>query len=335
MNPIKHALWLAVLLSACGGNPFLPDTGGAGNGPVGTEGPVGTKGSAITRTEKTVTSAGKDYGNGFAEGFVLNANDPSDPGDDTFSVDGLAFDAANVYQRGTTVSDIGPFQVYEGDSTFTDSETGVNIDQDAYRAIYGASDNGKTNFAIVRTGSYIPYGFGGFIYKRNGGVTLPTAGQAGYAGQYAGLRDFNGVGGLEYTSGDMTMAIDFADFNDGAGVQGLVTNRAIFDINGNDITTDVVDAINIQYDTALTELPALVFTVGPGALKSTGEATQGVGSQAGSEKFEAGKYYALIANTDTLNAGEIVGVIVVESKDPRVGFENVTTRETGGFILYR
>lgn len=335
MKPIKHALWMALLLSACGGNPFLVDNGNVGNGPIGTEGPVGSAGSALTRTEKKVAAGGTNYGNGFAEGFVLNANDPGDPGDDTFSVDGLAFDGANVYQRGTTVSDIGPFQVYEGDSTYADDLTGGNIDQDAYRAIYGASTNGKTSFAIVRTGSYIPYGFGGFIYNRSGPVTLPKVGQAAYAGDYAGLRDFNGVGGLEYVTGTMTMAIDFADFNEGAGVQGVVTNRAIFDIDNNDITQDVLDAINTEYTTTLSELPALVFSVGPGALKTTGEASGSLGSRAGTEAFESGKYYAIIADTDTTNAGEIVGVIVVESDDPRTDFDGVKTRETGGFILYR
>ena len=336
MNAIKHALWVALLLSACGGNPFLPDNGGVGNGPDGTEGPTGTKGSAITRTEKTVKTAGKNYGNGFAEGFVLNANDPIDPGDDTFSVDGLAFDGANVYQRGTTVADIGPFQVYEGANTYADDVTGTNIDQFSHRAIYGISDTGKTNFAIVRTGAYTPYGFGGFIYKRNGGVTIPTSGQAGYAGSYGALRDFAGIGGLEYVTGDMTMAVDFADFNDGAGVQGYVTNRAIFDIDNTDITQSVIDAINLEYGAALTEIPTLVFAVGPGALKATGEAAGALTSQVNTEIFESGKYYAILADNDDPvkgKAGEVVGVIVVESADPR--YKNVTARETGGFILYR
>lgn len=329
---------MALLLSACGGNPFLPDGDGSGNGPPGTEGPVGSKGSAITRTEKTVTTAGKDYGNGFAEGFVLNANDPTDPGDDTFSVDGLAFDGANVYQRGTTVSDIGPFQVYEGDSTYTDAVTGTPIDQFLYRAIYGVSDSTRTSFAIVRTGAYIPYGFGGFIYKRNGGVTIPTSGQANYSGSYAGLRDFNGDGGLEYTTGDMTMGIDFADFNAGAGVKGEITNRRIFDISNTEVTDDVVAAINTEYSTALTEIPNLLFTVGPGALKSTGEVSQGITSQAGANIFESGKYYAILSdNSDPLAplAGEVVGVIVVESNETRGGVSGVTARETGGFILLR
>ncbi len=37
--------------------------------------------------------------------------------------------------------------------------------------------------------------------------------------------------------------------------------------------------------------------------------------------------------TDPSDGGEIVGVIVIESEDPR--YEGVTAQETGGFILYR
>ena len=325
MNPIKHALWMALLLSACGGNPFLPPDDGSGNGPPGTEGGIRGAKDPITRSEKITTT-----GNGYAVGIKLNS------ADDTFEVDGLAFDGGNVYQRGTTVSDIGPFQVYEGDSVYQDAVTGNNIDQLLYRAIYGVSDSGKTNFAIVRTGSYVPYGFGGFIYNRTGPVTLPTSGQAGYEGEYAGLRDFNGIGGLEYVSGHMTMAIDFKDFNNGAGVKGTISDRHIFDIDNNDITSVVMDAINTKFSTSLdtTAMPLLEFTIG-NSLKGSGEASGGITSLAGSNPLEKGTYYALIADTDAINAGEVVGVIVVESDDARVGFENVTTRETGGFILLR
>lgn len=329
MKPIKHALWMALLLSACGGNPFLPPGDGSGNGPPGTAGGIKGANDPIQRTEQVTAS-----GNGYAVGIALNTGaDPLDPADDTFEVDGLAFDGGNVYQPGAT---IGPFQIYEADSVYQDAVTGNNIDQDLYRAIYGASTTGKTSFAIVRTGSYIGYGFGGFVYKRTGGVTLPTSGFAGYTGEYAGLRDFNGVSGLEYTSGQMTLSIDFNDFNNGAGVKGSVTDRVIYDATGLDITADISAAIDAEYGTALGgAMPVLQFVVS-NALKASGEATGTVLSKAGSDTLESGKYYALIANSPGLNAAEVVGVIVVESSDPRGGaFANVKTRETGGFIVYR
>ncbi|MBK8440171.1 MAG: hypothetical protein IPL38_12045 [Rhodobacter sp.] len=46
--------------------------------------------------------------------------------------------------------------------------------------------------------------------------------------------------------------------------------------------------------------------------------------------YESGNYYAIVSGT---NAEEVVGIIVVESAYP--GIDNLTVRETGGFILYR
>ncbi|WP_299474975.1 hypothetical protein [Cypionkella sp.] len=329
------ALTATLTLAACDGNPFQNGGGGtSGNPPAGTSGTTGaTAKSAIKRTEVKDTTTG----NGYAEGFKYNKDD------DTFDVDGLGFDGGNVYQRGSAVASLGPFKVYEGDNTFTDPATGTVINQFAHRAIYGVSSSGRTSFAVVRTGAYLPYGFGGFVYQRAGGVTLPSTGQAAYNGQYAALRDFEGSSGLEYATGDMTVAIDFNDFNDGAAVQGQVYNRAIFDANGNDITGDVISAMNTELTPTapLTELPTLVFAVGPGVLnggdKSAGEIAGNLNSNYvdanGVQNFETGKYYALITNGASVDAGELVGIVVVEAKDPR--HDGVTVRETGGFILYR
>ena len=236
--------------------------------------------------------------------------------------------------------DLGPAQVYQAAATYADDQTGAQIDQFSYRALYGVSNTGRTSFAIVRTGAYIPYGFGGFIYSRNGEVVLPTQGQANYTGGYAGLRDYNGRGGMDMVTGDMEMSIDFNDFNpdesatgNGAGIQGSVTNRRVFDLNGNDITGAVLAEINADKnpDVDLTELPTLLFRVGPGVLDNNGEAEGTLGSSINSngsvELFEDGKYYAVISGE---NADEVAGVIVVTST-----VDGVTVRETGGFILYR
>ena len=346
MLAIRTGFMALLLLAACDGNPF-PDGGGGGTDPdpdpdprnasvstlPGTTNPSARSG--ITRSEARVTTAGaEDYGNGFAEGYTYNA------ADDTFSVDNLAFDGANVYTRSASVPDLGPAQVYQAAATYADDQTGAQIDQFSYRALYGVSNTGRTSFAIVRTGAYIPYGFGGFIYSRNGEVVLPTQGQANYTGGYAGLRDYNGRGGMDMVTGDMEMSIDFNDFNpdesatgNGAGIQGQVTNRRVFDLNGNDITGAVLAEINADKnpDVDLTELPTLLFRVGPGVLDNNGEAEGTLGSSINSngsvELFEDGKYYAVISGE---NADEVAGVIVVTST-----VDGVTVRETGGFILYR
>ena len=342
MSAVRTSLMACLLLAACDGNPFAAGPGGGGTDPGVSNGSVSTLPGPttptatgdITRTEERVTAVGANYGNGFAEGFSYNA------AADTFRVDNLAFDGGNVYTRSAAVPNLGPARVYAGAGTFPDNDTGALIDQFSYRALYGVSTSGRSTFAIVRTGAYIPYGFGGFIYSRDGGVVLPTSGQANYTGDYAALRDYNGRGGMNMVTGDMEMSIDFNDFNpdesptgNGAGIQGQVTNRRVFDLNGNDITAAVLFEINEDKnpDVDLTELPTLVFSVGPGVLDNNGEAegelTSTINSNGSIEQFEAGQYYAVISGD---NADEVVGVIVVTSS-----VDGVTVRDTGGFILYR
>ncbi|KIC50761.1 hypothetical protein [Tateyamaria sp. ANG-S1] len=351
---------LALSLVGCGdGNPFTdeqgdtsPDTGtgtdtgtDTGNGsdpgtgidnpardlPPGTTSP--TADSGIVRSEPTEAQGGQ-VGDGFATGISY------DPATDQFSVDNLAFDGDNAYSRGTAVSSLGPYAVYEADTQFTDSLTGTPINQLRHRAVYGVSASGETQFAIVRTGAYIPYGFGGFVYQRNatathdGSVTLPTTGQAVYTGQAAGLRDFNGAGGIQYTTADMEMAIDFNDFNNGSGVRGTMSNRRVFDINGNDITNDIVTGINTEASASLTNIPAVVFTIGPGVLDANGEivgevTSNFVNNNGQTVNYETGNYYAIISGD---NADEVVGVIVATSS---IGGNGATVRDTSGFIVLR
>lgn len=339
------AFGLIAALSACGGNPWIPDDGGSSGGGTtttsvseltGTTAP--TAAGNIKRGE--VKGKGPDgvdvLGNGFAQDYTY------DPKADTFTVDNLAFDGGNVYKRDTAVKSLNGAKVYRAASTYSDSQTGVQINQYSYRALYGTSTTGRSKFAIVRTGSYIPYGFGGFVYERNGGVVLPKTGQAAYTGKYVGMRDFNNSGGLEYTTGDMQMAIDFNDFNpsesstgNGAAIRGVVGNRHVLDLNGKDITASVIAAIN--KDKGLTKnplkaLPVLKFVVGPGVLDNQGEIQGGVesdfiNSSGHGEQLEAGKYYGVISGD---KADEVVGVIVTTST-----IDSVQIRETGGFILYR
>lgn len=331
VSSIKTPLMALLLLAACDGNslitpvdpvppdPTTEDVHGVFPLLPGTAKPTST--GSIARNE-----AKDSTGNGYAENITYHADS------DTFSVDGLAFDGDNVYQRDNQVASLGSYAVYESDSTYADDLTGTPIDQSLHRTLYGVSTSGQTEFAIVRTGAYIRYGFGGFVYQRNGGVILPNNGQAHYQGDYAGLRDFDGQSGLQYTTGDMTMAIDFNDFNSGNGVQGSVTNRAILDINGNDITATVLADLNTQLSASMTELPTLTFSVSPGVMDSNGEIAGGVGSfytdsNGATVAYESGNYYAIVAGDD---AEEVVGVIVVEAPTT-----SGTVRETGGFILYR
>lgn len=342
MRKSMTAMAACVVFTACDGNPFDTTTASTTTGPVNTSTlalPPGTTdpsaGVSIYRYEELDAN-----GSGYAEAISY------DSVNDRFFVDNLAFDGDNFYERDDQAPNLGPFKVYENDSFLNDPSTGTPINQFQHKAIYGVSTSGKTEFAIVRTGQYVDYGFGGFLYQRNVGVTLPTSGQAVYSGQYAGIRDFLSRGGLEYVVGDAAVAIDFADFNDGSGVRGQITNRRVFDINGVNITQNIIDAINnTGFDPAnpstpgtyanITELPTLLYTIGPNTADANGEMTGFLNSQLAQNTgaavtFESGTYYAMVAGD---NAEEIVGIVVVTSTDPR--YTGVTTRETGGFVVYR
>ena len=258
MSAVRFSLLALAVLAGCDGNPFTTPPGGGttANPSVSTLTTTTTTlapTASVERHEVHVATDGANLGNGFAfKDGKINYN----AGNDTFSVDNLAFDGANVYTR-TTAPDgkiSSDVKAFAAASTYADAQTGVQIDQYSYRALYGVSKTGRSKFAIVRTGAYVPYGFGGFIYSRTGGVTLPTTGQAAYTGSYTALRDANADPGgpkLFYVTGDMELNIDFEDFNPdesatgtGAGVDGHVFNRKIFSLDGTDVTQSVIAAIN-------------------------------------------------------------------------------------------
>ncbi|MGR3615245.1 MAG: hypothetical protein ACU0BB_04310 [Paracoccaceae bacterium] len=354
MKNIIVALAAGVCLSACGGgNPFTEDTTtGTGTTTTTTTTNTGINGDrvvppgtgnataqvSIFRSEPTSTESGRE-GNGFATGIVYDSTA------DTFTVDNLGFDGDNTFARVTTagVQANIPFAVYEADAVFLDSVTNAPISQLPHNAIYGVSPTGNTQFAIVRTGAYRDYGFGGFVYQRNNDVTLPSTGQAAYTGQSTGIRDRIGNGGIDYTRADVQIAIDFDDFNATTGtrgdaVRGSVFNRQIFDTDGNNITADVLSRTRTDLNLTnaqLSSIPDLTFVIEPGVLDDNGELIGTLDSvyqdsNGEVQTFETGNYYAVISGADADQ--EIVGVFVVEgSTDPLAS----TTRETSGFIVYR
>lgn len=284
----------SLTLAACGdGNPFFPmDTDGDGipdkddddaNGNGIPDSEEAGEGCAICgtpdlppgTTEPSASNGIFRYedvdgeGGGYVRTVAYNGQNG---GNDTFTVDNLAFDGANVYGRGTAVGNMGGYAVYEADQIVLDSVTGAPIDQLEYRAIYGVSTETTTvagqqlpvsRFAIVRSGSYTDYGFGGFVYERNGSVTLPTSGQALFTGTYGGMRVFQNQGGLEYTRADVRVSIDFDDFNAGNGVRGVLFNRAAFDLSGRPVATGTAEG--------QLQLPNLGFVIAPGVMTDDGE----------------------------------------------------------------
>ena len=336
MIKMNGALAAILLMTACSGNPWFTGDGSSATDLPGTTAPSASK--SITRYEPT---SGGETGDGYAKDFTRNI-------DGSYTVDNLPFDADNTYTASATQPAGGtfPYTVYEAAGTVLDPQTGVPISQLQHRLLAGVSTSGRTEFAIVRTGSYANYGFGGFVMKRAGGVKLPNDAQATYTGNYAGLRDFNGFSGLEFTKGVMTVDIDLRDFNVGSAVKGTLTDRHIYDINGNEITAAEIAALNAKYNpdgrdpSPMTVLPDVQFYIGPGTIDGNGEMQGNLGSNINDYRgpgpgysqlaFETGKYYALVSGDA---ADEIVGIIVIKSESARV--DGATVRETGGFLLYR
>lgn len=344
---IRHLVFAAALTTLAGCqnvNPFTADfqsskpattedtattTDGIaveGNGlPPGTPNPSPDLG--IIRFE---ASEGDDFG-GLSRGFTYDA------ATDTIVIDNIAFDGGNTYTRGVAVGSVNGFPVYSSAITVSDPLTGNPIPQVAnYRALVGFSTNQlnskpRTAFVINRTGGYVQYGFGGYVYQREGGVTIPTSGQAVFNGKYAGLRVFDKNADIEFTEGDAQVAIDFDDFNDNAAVAGSISNRNAYTTAGASITLGGAGLVlpNLQF----------LITKGSSAIDQNGEMTGSVASYSAAsgtlKVYEEGTYFAILAGdaTSAADGGEVVGVIVVTSDDPR--YDNVKAQETGGFIAYR
>lgn len=314
MKYISTGLVLFTLLAGCDGTNPLYGIEADNDADLETAGDETAK-QSIERYEPQNGTAG------YASEIEYNASK------DTFSVNNLGFDGANVYKRGEAVATMGTFKVFDGVTTVNDSVTGTPIEQFQHRAIFGRSSSGKTEFGIVRTGAYVSYGFGGYMYARKGGVTLPTKGQAAFEGKYAGIRIFDNQTGTEFTEADMTVAIDFRDFDEGSAIQGSIYNRVAYDIDGGVLPTGTGEAD--------LKLPPIIFHVGPGVLAANGVIEGDLSSfitnaEGALDTFETGKYYGILSGDDP---DELVGVVVVESDDPRA--EGVKVQETGGFILYR
>lgn len=338
---IRSTLAVAALalLAACGdGQPF-PDTNagnGSGSGGGTTDGggldtdgatpPLPGTASPSPNASIVRFEASASDGGSLIENVSYNA------ANDTFSVDGVGFDGNNVYTRlPGALRTVGPTRVFGADVTTPDAVTNTPIDQFfPYRAMYGVSrnragDEPRTSFAIVRTGAYRGYGFGGYVYQRNGGVNLPSSGQAVFKGDYAGMRVFDGRPGLEYTTGDMRMQIDFEDFNANDAVYARITNRATIDEQGN-VTAG---------------LPSVGWIVREGTpvITANGEISGEMFSnvsdgQGGFTEYETGTFTGIIAGDLTsAPGGEIVGVVVLEAQDPNN--TSISSQETGGVVLYR
>lgn len=363
MNRFLTALPMIVLLTACGnGNPLFDEDGeiivDEGTVVTGDNGEVPGDGGDIDNDGATPPPGTDDpslnagifrYEARDGDGGGLVTEVAYNSGSDTFFVNNLAFDGANVYQRDTDVPTLRNYRVFAADEQTDDFLTGAAVGQIVpYRAVYGVSNNRvdgdpRTSFAIVRTGGYVPFGFGGYVYERNGGTVLPSqGGQATFSGNYAGIWVLDGAGGLGYVTGDMSLDIDFEDFDENAGVKGLINNRFLRDDEG--LVLGPLE--NVRW----------VIEEGVMTLDENGEIltqvfTTRVDTEGAQSVFFSGTFDGLLAGDLTRgDGGEVVGVVKMEASAvldgtglagltgftiPDGDGTSVTIQETGGAILYR
>ena len=133
---IVPVLFCLAALAACGdGQPLFDevvpditnpgdgtDTDGDGELDAGVELPPGT--DEPESDEGIIRFEARD---GTGGGLVTDVS--YDATNDTFSVDNLGFDGANVYQRGTAVATLGGYAVYDADVVTEDFLTGEQIDR--------------------------------------------------------------------------------------------------------------------------------------------------------------------------------------------------------------
>ncbi|KAF0676985.1 hypothetical protein [Profundibacterium mesophilum] len=330
---------LALALAGCsGGNPFEQQ----GDLPQTPDEVVTTLGGrALPPGTQTPSAAGDierfeargEGGDGFAENPVYDAQS------DTFTIDNLAFDGTGPYSRDTVMRELGaagrsgPFAVYENSRSVVDPRNGQVITQLPHKLLFQRSRSGATELVIVRTGGYLGFGFGGWAYQRNGGVSLPAELQASFTGDYAGIRDFDTRSGLEFTTGRITLEIDFADFNGGAAqdaIKGRITDRKVFTTQGDDITQDAIDALQ----PGAAALPTILLDIGPNTISASGEFAGSFQSgylDANNQLtvYETGVYNGILAGDDP---SEAVGITIGTGPDHGSGG---TFRETGGFVAVR
>ena len=328
------AFGLLVTLAACGdGQPLFDEVvGDVDDVEVFAELPPGTEDADLD--ESVVRFEAR---NEIGGGYTL---DPEyDAATDTFTVDNLAFDGFNTYVRDTTIPTLGTYGLYAASEQVADSLTGAPVGQIIpYLSIVAISPNTvdvtdedgnistlpRSEVIVVRSGGFFDYGFGGYNYQRREGTQIPETGQAGFSGGYAGFRIYDKQAVIDLVEGDVTIRLDFDDFNSNIGVAGEITNRVITDVDGNVITS--------------LPTPDVPFVVveGANALNADGELAGEVRNAVAGRLYEEGFYFAVAAGDLTTlddNGGEIAGVAIFESDDPR--FDDMRVQETGAFVVTR
>lgn len=245
-------------------------------------------------------------------GLVYDDNNTADPSDDTLLINNLPFDNSDATGGGYTREGVLP----NGYERYENPQTGAAGER-RYFAVFRRSTLAQV--AAVGTGDYVDAGFGGLTAQRfnNGGVPAPRPTSYTFTGDYAAVRVTTLSGGtddVEFITGDATLSADILDFDTTGAVEGLITNRVLYDSNGN-----LLGTLNDFLSLATAEIDFTSAAINA----STAVARDGVG-QTGS-----GQWQGIFAGP---NGEEIAGIVVIDGTTT-TGEPDDTVRETGTFIV--
>lgn len=236
--------------------------------------------------------------------------------DDQLVINNLPFDNSDVTGGGYNFKTTLPngFQVYESPLLGRPNER-------QYFAVFQRSANAQVT--SVGTNDYVDFGFGGVVAERLADGALPAARSESYVftGQYAGLRIFRADASSAFTAvtGDATLFVDILDFDDVGAVEGLITNRRLYSVEGV-FLGDLSDAVSL----ATGEIDPSNATILPSEAASIENG----------EALASGQWSGLFAGGE---GQEIAGIIVIEgdaTATEAAGLGSGTqVRENGAFIV--
>lgn len=274
--------------------------------------------------------------------------------DDTYTVEGLAFDFNNIYTRdrastviegqlnaGNTALDA---KVYEADPNQTYADGGaINLDALKFRLLKVDSKNGDLEAYIVRSADT---GYtGGWLMNRTSGFSLPRNQAAvRYEGDYTGIREYRLArgelqGGIDilYVRGDAEAIVDFYDLQgDGERLDGnirlYVDNREYFDTDGVALGSQtVLDWNGVPIPVELTN-ETVVFMIDGGPII---QADGTFSLPSGGDSVDQGVVTGIFAGRDAETLGGIIELDYVGASIPISSDIELQQRETGAVIMTR
>ncbi|WP_299045472.1 hypothetical protein [uncultured Tateyamaria sp.] len=294
-------------VAACGdGNPFTSDSDDGFDEAVEGADPAPSTQSA-EEFDGLLSLNGVTYNDG---------GTPADPTDDTLFLNNVPFDSSDATGGAYTRTGTLPngFERFE-------SPVAAPPDSRQFFAVFRRTS--VSQVTAVGSDEFIGPGFGGALAQRIGPGAVPAERPAAYifTGDYAGIRETStdgGAEGLQLVTGDVVMSVDVLDFDVSGAVDGTITNRQLFDQDGNSLGTldDFVSLSTAEIDFTNATIEASNLSV-----QSTV-----TGDSAGS-----GDWSGVFAGP---NGEEIAGIVVIDGTldtDPTNGAG--TVRETGTLIV--